>query len=398
MWRVLKFCIIALVILAIAWWVASLPGNVSATMAGYEVNAPAPVALFLLILLVVLTIILTRLLGGLRSGPARLLNWRKNRRHATGEAALQRGLVAVAAGDASSAKAAANKAAALLGNTPIIQWISAEASRLAGRGEEARRAFEHLTQIQDVKFLGYQGLLRETLHAKNWEAATSLAEEAENAWPGGSWTRQQRVQLALRQQNYHRALQLTQLAPERAALAIAAAQQAETPDLALRYAKQALKAGADQPVALATLALALRKAGKNRAARKIALKGWAQAPTPALAQAWFTPDASPLERAQEAAKLAVANPTHVESELLLAQTALEADLKGEARHHAQAAKDAGNKDGRADAILATLDNRPAPPLTPTSAWRCASCESKQEAWAPVCPACGRVGTLVALTN
>lgn len=395
MWKALKFCIIAVIILAIAWWVASLPGEVSANAAGYQIIAPVPVVLLLLLLLLVLVIGLTRILGGLRRGPVRLARWNQKRRHTNGEAALQRGLVAVAAGDASSAGAAAKKARSLLGDTAIVQWISAEAARLAGRTQEARQAFERLTQNQEMKFLGYQGLLREDINAGRWDDAARLAEEAENAWPGGSWTRQQRMSLALRQQNYTRALQLTQLAPERVALATAAAQQAETPELALTFAKQALKADSSQPLAIATLAQALRQAGKDRAARKTVLKGWKHAPSPQLAQAWFSPDASALDRAQDATKLASVNPGHVESELLLAQTSLEADLKGEARRHAEAAKAAGNQDGRADAILARLDNQPAPALV--SAWQCTACHARQAQWAPVCPACGRVGTLVAYT-
>ena len=394
MWKALKFCIVAVIILGIAWWVASLPGDMSVDAAGYQIIAPVPVVLLFVIILVVLAIILTRILGGVRRGPARLANWNKKRRHTAGEAALQRGLVAVAAEDAGSAGAAAKKAKSFLGDTAIVQWISAEAARLAGRTEEAKQAFERLTQNEEMKFLGYQGLLREDLKAGRWEDAARLAAVAENAWPGGNWTRQQRMSLALRQQDYKQALQLTQLATERAALATAAAQQAETPELALTYAKQAIKADSSQPVALATLAQALRKAGKDKAARKAVLKGWKHSPTPQLAQSWFSPDASALERAQEATKLAAANPSHVESELLLAQTSLEADLKGEARRHAQAAKDAGNHDGRADAVLAKLDNQPTPALT--AGWQCMSCQSRQADWAPVCPACGRVGTLMVI--
>lgn len=393
MWKVLKFCIIAFIILGIAWWVSGIPGTVMADGAGYQITTSAPVALLLIALLLLVVIILTRLFVGARRGAARLADWRYKRRHVAGEAALQRGIVAVAAGDAASASNAGSKAKSLLGDTAFVQWILAEAARLAGRTEEAKQAFERLTHDPDAKFLGYQGLLRETMKTGRWEEAARLAEEAENAWPGGSWTRQQRINLALRQENYARALQLTKLEPERTALAIAASQQAETPDLALNFAKQAMKADASQPMAIANLALALRKAGKDRAARKTVLKGWKQTPDPLLAQAWFPADATKLERAQAAAKLAAANPGHVESELLLAQTALEADLKGEARRHAEAALAAGNKDGRAAAILAELDNHPAPSLA--TVWHCTACQSQQERWRPVCPACGRVGTLTA---
>lgn len=397
MWKVFKFCILAAIILAIAWWVASLPGNISIQAANYQMTTPVSVGVLLLAILIVLVILLTRLLGGLSRGSARLAAWRHKRRQTGGEAALQRGLVAVSAGDASSADAAAKKAKSLLGDTGFVEWISAEAARLAGHTEDARQGFERLTQDPDMKFLGYQGLLRQTLKAKRWDDAARLAEEAENAWPGGSWTRQQRMSLALRQENYTKALQLTKLAPERAALAIAAAQQAATPDQALNLAKQAVKADADQPLAIAALAQALRATGKERAARKLILKHWGQAPDAAFAQAWFSPEATPLDRAQDADKLAKANPGHAESELLLAQTSLAAALTGEARRHAEAAKKAGNRDGRADAVLAALDNHPLPVPAPVPTWQCTSCHSQQKTWSPVCPACGQVGTLETCT-
>lgn len=396
MWKIFKFCIIALVILAIAWWVSGLPGTVTASAAGYQVFVPVPVAILFIILLIIVTVGLTRLLGGLRRTRTRLTNWNKRRRQTTSEAALQRGLVALAAGDASSAAAAAKKAKSILGNTAFVQWISAEAARLAGQTEEAKQAFERLTQDPDMKFLGYQGLLREAMAAERWTDAAISATAAESAWPGGRWVQEQRVTLALKQQNYRQALEFSQRAEERAALAIAAAKQAETPALALNFAKQAMKADATQPIVVATLAQALRKIGKNRAARKTILKRWKKNPTPVLAQAWFANEASPLDRAQDAAKLAAANPGHVESELLLAQTALDADLSGEARRHAEAAKAAGNHDGRADAILAKLDHQTPPDLTP--AWQCTACQSQQEEWAPVCPACGKIGTLAAYTS
>ena len=392
MWNVLKFCLIAIIILGIAWWVASLPGDLTANGAGYQLVMPVPVAILLLGVLVVLTIILTRLLVRLKNGSTQLANWHNNRRRAAGEIALQRGLVAVAAGDARSAEAAASKARSLLGDTPFVQWLTAEAARLAGRTESARLAFEHLTESQEMKFLGHQGLLRVDLEAGRWEDANNRVEAAEAAWPGGNWTRKQRINLALRQQDYPRALQFSQLAPERAALAAAAAQQAKTPALALNYAKQALKADASQPVVIATLAQALRRSGKDKAARKTILKGWAHNPHPLLAEAWVSPDSSPLARAQDAVMLAAANEGHMESELLLAQTALDADLQGEARRHAEAAKAAGNHDGRAEAILAKLNNQP-PPTYAAPGWHCSSCQNRQDNWTPVCPACGQVGTL-----
>ncbi len=396
MWKALKFCILAAIILVLAWWLAGLPGSVTANAGDYQINTSTPLAVLLVLVLVGLLIVLFRVLGGLRRTPGRFSGWRGGRRAQAGETALQRGLVAVAAGDASGAKAAAVKARSLLGDTPFVQWLTAEAARLSGQDEQARLAFERLTHSKEMKFLGHQGLLRESLKAGRTDEAAKQAAAAEQAYPGGTWTRRQRLTLAVSEQNYAAALRLTQEPRERAALAVAASEKAETPKLALDFAKQAVKADPASPAAVAALAKALRGMGKERAARKTLLHGWELAPHKLLAAAWLSPDATPLERAQAAAQLAAAKPGHEESELLLGETALDAKLTGEARRHAEAALAAGNKDGRAAAILAKLDGKPAPAITP--AWRCTSCQTQAESWAPTCPACGKIGTLAANTT
>lgn len=394
MWKALKFFVIAAILLAVAWGVASLPGTLTINAARYQVNTPVPVAVVALLLLIILVLLLNWLLRALRRTPTRLSQWRGHKRQLAGDTALQRGLVAISAGDAKGAQTAMSKARNLLGDTPLVQWLGAEAARIAGRTEEARAGFERLIQSKDMKFLGHQGLLRESMQADQTEEAAKQAAEAEAAWPGGDWTRQQRLALALKQQNYPVALTLAGNNTERASLAVAAAKAAPTPQQALKLAKLAMKADANAPIVPATLAQALRDAGKNRAARKTVLRGWAKAPSAQLAAAWFAPEATKLERAKDAVKLAASNPGHVESELVLAQTSLEAQLLGEARAHAQKAKELGNADGRAEAILAQLGNQPAPP--PTAAWHCTNCQTRQESWMPVCPACGKIGSLAPL--
>lgn len=391
MWKVLKFFIIAAILVAIAWGVASLPGTLDIVAGSYRIHTSVPVAILAIVLLLVLVLIVARLVRAIRRTPARLAHWRDNKRQMAGDTALQRGLVAIAAGDAKGAQTTTAKARALLGDTALVQWLEAEAARLAGQTDIARQGFERLTQSKELKFLGHQGMLRETMQAGQLDAAATQAAEAEAAWPGGTWTRQQRLALALKQLDYPTALTLATTPTERAALAVAAARQAQTPGQALKFAKLAMKADASAPIVAATLAQALRKAGKNRGARKLVLKSWKQTPTPLLAESWFAPNATKLERAKDATILVAANPGHVESELLLAQTNLDANLPGEARTHAEKAEKLGNGDGRAAAILAQLDKQTI--LPPASAWRCVGCQTSQDEWSPVCPACGKIGTL-----
>ena len=386
-----KFLLLAALLLALAWWIGGLPGDVTAHVGGYAITTNTPAALLLLFLIAVIFTVMLRVLGGIGGTPGKIAAWRGAKRQAAGERAMRRGLVALAAGDAAAATAEAQKVHKLLGDTPMALMLRAEAAQLAGDTATAKSAFTALAQDKEMRFLGHRGLLRAALGRADLETAKRHAQDAEKAYPGGAWTRAQRLHLALKAQDYAAALGLTQDKNEIAALAVAAGQQAIAPRDALRYAQTALKAVPEFPPALALAAEALRRQDKTRTVRKMLLNGWAEKPHPLIAAAWFAPDATPIERAQDAAALAAANPSHAESELVLAQTALAAGLVAEARRHAGLALHAGVDDGRAQAVLDTLDNKP--PAPPRSAWVCEACHNTTQSWAALCPACGKPGSL-----
>jgi HemY protein len=392
MLRALKFLLIAAVLLAVAWWIGGLPGTLVAHSGPYTVETSVPAAILILFLIALFFTILLRVLGGIRRAPGGFGAWRGGRRQKLGEIATQRGLVALAAGDASAARAEAGRARKLLGDTPLVLLLTAEAARLSGLGDQAQAAFKQLTTHKNMAFLGHRGLLRHSMAAGDHDAAHGHARAAEDAYPGSNWLKTQRLDLAVRQQNWNAALGLTKTPAEIAALATAAAQASTDKRRALRYAKQAAKADPALAPAVVALATSLRDVGKPRAAKQALLAGWKTAPNPLIAQAYFAAPSTPLERAQAAAELAAANPSHAESELLLAETSLTARLTGEARRHAEAAIATGAIDGRAQNVLATLDDKPAQSVT-NAGWICTACHTAQAAWAPACPNCRKIGNL-----
>jgi HemY protein len=391
MLSVAKWLLLAALFLVLAWWVGGLPGDVTAHAGPYTITTNTPAALLLLFLIAALFTVILRVLGGIISTPKNVAAWRGRKKAAAGELATQRGLVALAAGDAVAAKAAAARAKKLLGDTPLALLLRAEAARLAGDMAGAKAAFTALTAHKEMRFLGHRGLLRASLEQADHEAAKIHAANAEDAYPGAAWTRAQRLALALREHKFATALGLTQEKNEVAALAVAAGAQAANPRDALRYAQMAMKAVPNFPPAVAAAAQALRDMGKPRAARKAVLAAWKAAPHPLLAEAWFAPEAAPIERAQEAVTLAAAHPGHVESELLLARTALAAGLVAEANRHAEAALATGADDGRAQGVLDALQGNP--PTPARTAWVCTACHNSTPDWAALCPACGKPGSL-----
>jgi HemY protein len=390
--RALKLIIIAAIILAFVWWIAELPGTVTADAGPYVIQTGTPIAILLVALLALLFTILFRVIGGIRSTPAGVSAWRGGRARRLGQTATERGIVALAAGDAKAASAEAARAKKLLGETPLVLLLTAESARLAGDGKTAAAAFTKLTTIKDMAFLGHRGLLRHHSAAGDHATAETHALAAEDAYPGATWTRGERLALALKKQDWRAALRLTKTPNEVAAIATAASADAPDQTTALSYAKQAVKAAPNLAPAVIAYAKALRAKGKNRAAKKILANGWVAAPHPLIAASYLAPVTDPIERVQAASELAAAKPGDGESELLLAETSLKAKLTGEARRHALAAINAGLTDRRPYAVLTALGDSPVDAEAPK--WTCSACYTQHMDWHPTCPACAKPGTLI----
>jgi len=402
MFRAIRFIVIAAILLALAWWIGTIPGTLTAHSGNYTLQTSVPAAILILAIIVAILTLLLRLAGKVRRAPGGIGSWRSGKRQKQGELALQRGIVALAAGDATAAQAAALNSRKLLGDTPLVLLLTAESARLSGQPEQAKAAFQALTGHKDMAFLGHRGLLRQHLEDGDHEVAATHALAAGDAYPGSSWLQTQRLDIALKKQDFKAALALTRRPAEIAALSVAAANAAGYPAEALRYAKQAIKAAPRLAPAVAAHAQALRRAGRDRAARKALLKGWSAAPHPTIAEAYLAKFTAPIERVQGATELAKAASGHPESELLLAQTSLAAQLTGEAKRHATAAIQAGLTDKRPYAVLASLDpsteNVSAAAIAAEPKWVCGNCSADAPDWTPICPSCGKAGTLLWQTS
>jgi HemY protein len=392
----LRFIITAAILLALVWWVSTIPGTLTAHAGSYTIETSIPIAILLIAVLTLLLTALFRVLGGLRRAPGGYGAWRGGRRKNLGEIATHRALNALAAGDAKAATAESARARKLLGDTPLVLLIIAESARLSGDQPRAQTAFKQLAGNKNTAFLGHRGLLRLSAAGGDHDAAHNHALSAADAYPGSAWLKNQRLDIAVKKTDWKAALALARTPAEIAALATAAANAAATNREALGYAKQAIKANPSLAPAVTAYATALRKAGKTRAAKRALQKGWAAAPNPLIAATYLDGIASPIERAQAAGDLAFVNPGHPESELLLAETSLAAKLTGEAKRHADAAIAAGLTDKRPYTVLAALDSGRetlnALANAPSPKWVCNACHTEHEGWDPVCPHCAKPGS------
>lgn len=410
MWRILWFLLATIAVLAFAWFLAGLPGHITAQFGETTVEAATPVVAAAFLLLLLLLYVLYRLLALLLGIPKRTSTWRSYRRRRSGDQAVTRALVALAAGETAGARREASRARNLLGDTAQTLLLAAEAGRLSGRDDEAESVFRRLTEQPDAAFLGYRGLLRQALARQDWHEAAALARQAEAVQPGAAWLRHERLRLAVHAHNWAEAMELAESDGSRAALTAAAADAEADPNTALKLARQAWKEDTSLPAAALAYAERLRRGGRESRALSTVRQTWAQTPHPDLAAFVLAPVSDKLERVKAAQQLVQGNPEHTESRLLLARTALDAGLTGEARHQIEAARAAGVNQRRLWLLLADIEEaeggetdagraaqrealRHAATADPDPVWLCTACRAQQRSWAPACPSCGQAGTL-----
>jgi HemY protein len=407
--RVLIVLAASILVLVVAWVLAGLPGRVSAEFGSTTVEMATPVAVVGLLLLFAILYAMFRSVGAMLRLPRIAARWDRERDRRRGDVAVTRALLALAAGDKNDARREAGRARRLLGDNPQTLLLVAEAGRLAGRDDEAEDAFRRLADRTDAAFLGYRGLLRQALTRQDWTEATALARQAETAYPGAEWLRLQRARLAIRAGNWAEALELADHDAARAALAAAAANAEQDPVRAMKLARQAWKADASLAPAALAYATRLRAGGREARAQAVVRHTWALAPHPDLAAFALAPVTDRLARARAAQRLAEANPEHAESRLLLARTALDAGLTGEARHQARLARDGGLNQRRLWLLLAEIEEadhgasdgglaqrdalRQAAMADADPEWRCAECHTPHAGWYPACTSCGVTGSL-----
>ncbi len=206
---VLKFLIAAAVIIAAAWWVAGLPGAVSAQIGTLAVSLPTPVALLAAVVAFVVLYVVVRLLATLLRLPGTGRRMRAARARRRGETAVTRTLLALAGGDSAAARREAQRSRALLGDTPQTLLLAAYAGRQAGEEKEAEQVFHALAERSDAAFLGLRGLMQQAMARGDWVTAARIARQAEIANPGAPWLRAERARLAIRQGAWKEALVLS---------------------------------------------------------------------------------------------------------------------------------------------------------------------------------------------
>ena len=420
--RAIVGVVIVAVLVAAAVFFADHPGRVEILWQGWQVETSVAVLTAAAILGALVVGLLFSVLSLIVNAPRRLVSARRDRRHRSGYRALAQGMVAVAAGEAQEARRYAKKADLLLANPPLTLLLSAQAAQLDGDEGAAKKFFTAMLERPETEFLGLRGLLNQALRAGDRSGALRLAARATELRPGTRWAVQSRFDLETRegrweaaratlaqaakrrlvtaeQARHHRGVILYELScaalangDQRRARALAAEARALTEDLAT------------PAVHHAQLLLGERRIGR---ATKVVERAWRAAPHPDLAQLYgkIHKSEAPLTRVTTFERLAAQNPPARESQLALAEAALDARLWGEARRHLNDALATGATP-RLCRLMARLEEAEHGELGPVREWLdravgatpdpryvCRSCSRESLDWRSLCTHCGAFDTL-----
>ena len=420
--RTLIWFVLAALAMLAAVWLAERPGSVTVVFRGWRLDTSLGVLMVAVVILILIGMALWLLYRWIVGAPGALLEGWGDSRRRKGYRELTQGLAAVAAGDGTEAQRHAKRAEQLLSEPPLTLLLSAQAAQLNGDRDGANRAYKAMLEDDEMAFLGLRGLIAQSLRDGNQQQALDYAQRAFALRPQTPWVvhslfdmqaqtgqwkaAQDTLEAGMRQKvvsaNRGRTL--------RALLLVERSRNAEHDGRdgdAVILAREAFGLAPERIAVAGRLAELQIKTGDGKRAMKTLERTWSLAPHPDLAELYLKAagESDPLKRVGIMRKLAAQKPDDMESNLALAQTALDAGLWGEARRHLDSAG-GSNPSVRVCRLMAEVEERAqsdqakvhdwltrAAHAPADKAWRCSACHAHHESWRSVCESCGAFGTL-----
>jgi HemY protein len=320
-------------------WLADRPGEVVLVWQGQQYTTPLMVALGGLVVLVIAVMILWAILRFVFRIPTIMSLMARARRSNKGYAAVSKGMVAAAIGDAKATERAAREASKHLGNVPLANLLQAQAAQIAGNRDKAINTFNQMLEDPETRVLGLRGLHLEAKRSGDAAAAHVFAKEAYSLAPL-PWAGQALLEHHSMSDDWSGALAVVESSIARKAVdkatgnrqrgvlktGIAMNLADREPDEALRIAREAIKLAPDLIPAYVTAGRLLARRGDIRRAGRILEDGWRVKQHPDVARAYMDlrPGDSAADRLGRAKTLTKVYSDHPEARLALARAALEA--------------------------------------------------------------------------
>ena len=337
--RLVLAVVFALLTAALGAFLALNPGSASFEFLGWQMQMPFVVAAGGTILFAFLFLVVWWGIYLLWTSPEKVKAFLGRRRREQGYDALDRALIASAAGDGEAAVRQAARADALLERPALSRLLAARAAEAAGNFDGAQAHYEALLEDNKTRIVARRGLAQLAHDRGDHRATAEHAQDAFQQAKGARWAFDALFDAQVAEGRWEAAAatlaegeKRKHVAPDiarrrRAVLLTAAALQSETGDAerACELALGAHKAAPGFAPAAALAARLLAASRRHKRASEVVESAWAALPHPALAQAYreLRKSDSKAKRLERLNALAALNPDHRESRLIRIQAALE---------------------------------------------------------------------------
>lgn len=338
--RVVVFLLLIAALATGAGWLADRPGTVTVVWLGRQIEFEVLTGIVAVVLAAALVMLLLWLLRWLVTSPAMAARALRRRKQEKGREAIQRGIVAVGAGDRRAAERHASEAERYAPDSPLTLLLKAQAAQLAGDRPGAEKAFRAMVERSDTRVLGLRGLHVEAQRRNDAAAARAIAEEAVKVAPGAAWAAQAVLEsqtlsgdwdgaiATVEKQYAARVIDKDTARRRRAVLltAKAAALEETDPPKAKALALEAVSLAPTLVPAAAIAGRLLAHDNDPRKASKIIETAWKAMPHPDLAEAYARArhGDSRLDQLRRVEYLARFTPSHPEALLAVARAAIDA--------------------------------------------------------------------------
>ena len=337
--RLILAVTVAVLTAALGAFLALNPGHASFEFLGTNMEMPFVVAAGAIILFSFIMLVLWWGIYMLWTSPDKVKSFLSRRRREQGYDALERALIASAAGDGEAAVRQAARADALLDRPALSRLLAARAAEAAGNPERAETQYEALLEDPRTRVVARRGLTQLAHDRGDLEATAEHAADAFAQAKGARWAFDALFEAQVAQGRWDAAVETLNegdrrkhIAPDpsrrrRSVLLTASALAVEDGNSAkaLDLAEAANRAAPGFAPAAALASRLLAGARKHKKASDVLEACWAKAPHPAIARAYrdLRKSDTKAKRLERLKGLAALQPEHRESKLVLIDVALE---------------------------------------------------------------------------
>ncbi len=399
-------------------WLADRPGDMVVTFDGYQYQVSLMMAAVIVTAIVAAIMITWWLLKALWYSPYTVTRYFRVRQRDRGYQALSSGLIAAGSGDAVRARSLKKQAAKLINSDqePLIHLLEAQALELEGNPAGAREKYEKMLEDPEMRLLALRGLYMQAERLGDKTAARHYASKATEIAPQLGWAADETIALKTEEGEWDAALKLVEAervggyldkaaAKRRKAVLLTAKAMESFEKDATGARAAALEAVKLEPTfipAVLVAARALFRGDETRKGSKLLENAWRENPHPQVADLFTHArhgDAT-YDRLNRAKHLQKLRSNNVESSLIVARAALEAQELKLARSETEAALRLGPRES-AYLLMADIEEAEGAGEGKVRQWLAKALRAPRdpawvadgfisETWMPVSPVSGRI--------